>query len=133
MIEILSAHDELAVEALRAAPLQNDLVKGIAVLRRDRLPSLPNVPTSYEQGMELDAATWFGFFAPKGTPAAAIKKLRDATVTAMETPAVEEQLANNGTYVVPPEHRTTEYLQSIIGSEIEKNAAPLKAAGMSID
>jgi hypothetical protein len=37
------------------------------------------------------------------------------------------------TYVVPPEKRTTEYLESIIGPEIEKNGAPIKAAGMSVE
>ena len=51
----------------------------------------------------------------------------------METQSVQDQLATNGTYVVPPEHRSTAYLQSIIGPEIEKNGAPLKAAGMSIE
>jgi hypothetical protein len=51
----------------------------------------------------------------------------------METPEVQEQLAANGTYVVATEHRSTEYLQSIIVSEIEKNGAPLRAAGMSVD
>jgi hypothetical protein len=34
---------------------------------------------------------------------------------------------------VPPEHRSTAYCQSIIRPEIDKNAAPLKAAGMSIE
>ena len=63
-----------------AAPLQNDLIKGIAVFRHERLPSLPNVPTAFEQGMDFDASTWFGFFVPKGTPAAIIKKLHDASV-----------------------------------------------------
>jgi len=116
-----------------AGPLQNDLIKGIAAFRRERLPSLPNVPTAYEQGMDFEASTWFAFFVPKGTPAAIIKKLHDAAVAAMETPAVQEQLAANGTYVVAPDHRSTEYLQSIIVPEIEKNAAPLKAAGMSIE
>ena len=116
-----------------AAPLQSDLIKGIAVFRHERLPSVPNVPTSFEQGMDFDASTWFGFFVPKGTPAAIIKKLHDASVAAMETPSVQEQLATNGTYVVSPDKRSTEYLQSIIGPEIEKNGAPLKAAGISID
>ena len=46
---------------------------------------------------------------------------------------VQEQLASNSTYVVPPEKRTTEYLESIIGPEIEKNGAPIKAAGMSVE
>jgi hypothetical protein len=51
----------------------------------------------------------------------------------METPSVQEALVSTGTFVVPPEHRSTEYLQSIIGPEIEKNGAPLRAAGMSIE
>jgi hypothetical protein len=51
----------------------------------------------------------------------------------METPEVQERLAKNGTYVVAPERRSTEYFESIIDSEIEKNGAPIKAAGLSID
>jgi tripartite-type tricarboxylate transporter receptor subunit TctC len=115
-------------------PIQSNLIKGIAVWRHERLPSLPTLRTAFEQGMTaLEASTWFGFFLPKGTPAAIIKKLHDATVAAIETPSVQDQLLATGTFVVPPEHRTTEYLESIIGPEIEKNGAPLKAAGMSID
>jgi tripartite-type tricarboxylate transporter receptor subunit TctC len=115
-------------------PIQGNLVKAIAVFRRERLPSLPSLLTAYEQGMkDFEASTWFGFFFPKGTPASIVKKLHDATVTVMDMPAVQEQLVATGTFVVPPEHRSTEYLQSIIGPEIERNGAPLKAAGMSID
>jgi tripartite-type tricarboxylate transporter receptor subunit TctC len=116
-----------------AAPIQNDQIKGIAALRRERLPSLPNVPTSYEQGMELEASTWFGFLVPKATPSAIVRKLHDATVMAMQTPSVQEQLATNGTYVVAPEKQSTEYFESMIAPEIEKNAGPLLAAGMSVD
>jgi tripartite-type tricarboxylate transporter receptor subunit TctC len=114
-------------------PVRAGLVKAIAMLSHERLPSLPNVPTTFEQGMPFAASTWFGFFLPKGTPAAIIKKLHDATATAINTPAVQAQLAATGTFVVPPEHQTIEYLQSIIGPEIEKNGEPLKAAGMSIE
>src|SRR5215469_2548013 len=116
-----------------AGPLQSDLIKGLAVFRDERLGALPGVPTAKEQGMELEASTWFGFFVPKATPAAIIKKLHDATVAAMTTPWVQEQLAKNGTYVVPPEHRSTAYFENIIGPEIEKNAGPLLEAGMSVD
>ena len=114
-------------------PVQAGLVKAIAMLSRKRLPSLPDVRTTFEQGMNFEASTWFAFFVPKGTPAAVIKKLHDATAAAINTPAVQERLAATGTFVVPPEHQTTEYLQSIIVPEIEKNGAPLKAAGMSIE
>jgi tripartite-type tricarboxylate transporter receptor subunit TctC len=114
-------------------PIQGHLVKGLAVFRRERLPSLPSLPTASEQGMDFEASTWFAFFFPKGTPDAIIKKLHDATVTAMEMPVLQDQLAATGTFVVPAERRSTAYLQSIIGPEIEKNGAPLKAAGMSIE
>jgi len=116
-----------------AGPLQNNLIKGIAAFRHQRLPSLPNQPTANEQGMDFDASTWFGFLVPRATPAAIVKKLHDASVAAMETPSVREQLAVNGTYVVAPEKRSTEYFQSMIVPEIEKNAAPLIAAGMSVE
>ena len=114
-------------------PVQAGLVKPITMLSRKRLPSLPDLPTTFEQGMNFEASTWFGFFVPKGTPAPIIKKLHDATFAAINTPAVEKQLEATGTFVVPPEHQTTEYFQSIIGPEIEKNGAPLKAAGLSIE
>jgi tripartite-type tricarboxylate transporter receptor subunit TctC len=114
-------------------PVQAGLVKGIAMLSRKRLSSLPAVATAYEQGMNFEASTWFGFFMPKGTPRAIIKKLHDATAAAINTPAVQEQLAATGTFVVAPEHQSTEYLESIIVPEIEKNGAPLRAAGMSIE
>lgn len=116
-----------------AAPLQNKLVKGIAVFRHERLPSVPNLQTSFEQGVNFEGSTWFAFFAPKGTPPETVKKLHDASVAAMETPSVQKQLAINGTYVVSPERRSTAYLQGIIDPEIEKNGAPLKAAGVSIE
>ncbi len=114
-------------------PVQAGLVKPIAMLSPKRLPSLPDLPTADEQGMQFEASTWFAFFVPSGTPAPIIKKLRDATAAAINTPAVQERLAGTGTFVVPPEHQTTEYLESIIGPEIEKNGAPLKAAGLSIE
>jgi tripartite-type tricarboxylate transporter receptor subunit TctC len=116
-----------------AAPLQEGLVKGIAVFTHDRMPSLPDLPTAYEQGVNFEGTTWSGFLAPKATPPEIVKKLHDASLAAMETAEVQDELAKNGTYVVAPERRSTEYFESIIEPEIEKNGAPLKAAGVSVD
>ena len=135
MQDLIGGHFDYfcTISGTAAAPLRNGLVKGIAVFRRERLLSVSNVPTSFEQGIDFEGSTWFGFFAPKATPPAIIKKLRDASVAAMETPSVQEQLAGNGTYMVSPERRSTAYFESFIGPEIEKNGAPLKAAGVSVD
>jgi tripartite-type tricarboxylate transporter receptor subunit TctC len=124
----------MTLSATAVPPLQGNLVKGIAVFRHERLPSLASLPTAHEQGMDdFEPSTWFAFFYPKGTPDTIIKKLHDATVAAMDTPSVQEQLVATGTFVVPSERRSSEYLGSIITPEIEKNGAPIKAAGLSID
>jgi len=135
MQDLIAGHFDYfcTISGTASAPLQNNLVKGIAVFRHERLPSVPNVATSFEQGIDFEGSTWFGFLAPKATPAAIVKKLHDASVAAMETPSVQQQLAANGTYVVAPERRSTAYFETFIGGEIEKNAAPLKAAGVSVD
>jgi tripartite-type tricarboxylate transporter receptor subunit TctC len=117
-----------------ASQIEGKLVKPIANLSRERSSMLPALATAQEQGLkDFDASTWFGFFVPQNTPAAVIQKLHDATVEAMDTPSVQERLKEVGAMTVAPERRSPQYLQKFVASEIEKNAAPLKAAGISMD
>src|SRR6185503_9121480 len=118
-----------------AVPLiESKTVKAIAVLTRDRAPMLPDVKSSWEQGFkDLEASTWFGFMVPKGTPEPVIKRLHDATVTAMEDKEVQQQMMNAGAIVVPPDRRSTEFFKAYVPKEIEKNAAPIRAAGLSME
>jgi tripartite-type tricarboxylate transporter receptor subunit TctC len=51
-------------------------VKPIAVLTKERSAVLPDVPTAIEQGFDVEAYTWNGFFLPKGTPEPIVQKLR---------------------------------------------------------
>jgi tripartite-type tricarboxylate transporter receptor subunit TctC len=122
------------LSATAVPPIQSKLVKGIGVFTPYRLPSLPDLATARDQGMtDFEATTWFAFMAPKRTPAPIIRKLHDATIAAMETPAVQKQLLDTGTFVVAPERRSTEFLQNFVVTEIEKNGAPIKAAGISME
>src|SRR5215470_6481401 len=114
--------------------IESNLVKPIAILTRDRAPFLPNLASGQEQGLkDFEASTWFAFFVPKQTPAPVIQRLHDATVEAMDTPAVQERLKEAGAIVVAPERRSPEYLQRFVVSEIEKNAKPIKAAGIAME
>jgi tripartite-type tricarboxylate transporter receptor subunit TctC len=95
---------------------------------------LPDLATAQEQGLkDFEASTWFGFFFPKGTPEAIIRKLYEATVATIDTPAVVERLKEVGAIPVASERRSPDYLRSFAASEIAKNAAPIKAAGIVID
>jgi tripartite-type tricarboxylate transporter receptor subunit TctC len=109
------------------------LIKAIAILSRDRSGMLPDLPSAREQGLDFEATTWFGFFVPKGTPEPIIQKLHDATVAAMDTLSVQERLNEVGAVIVAPERRSPAYLQNFVLSEIEKNAAPIRAAGLAMD
>ncbi len=120
--------------ATAVPPIESKLIKAIAVFTRERAPMLQNVPSAREQGFtDFEASAWFGFFLPKGTPAPIVQRLHDATIEAMETPAVQQQLLTSGAIVVPPERRSTDYLKKFMVSEIEKNAAPIRAAGISME
>ncbi len=120
--------------ATAVPPIESKLIKPIAVFTRERAPMLQNVPSAREQGFtDFEASTWFGFFLPKGTPAPIVQRLHDATIEAMETPAVQQQLLTSGAIVVTPERRSTDYLRKFMVSEIEKNAAPIRAAGISME
>jgi tripartite-type tricarboxylate transporter receptor subunit TctC len=113
--------------------IEGQLVKAIAILSRDRSSMLPELASAQEQGLNFEASTWFGFFFPKGTPEPIIQRLHDATVAAMDTPSVQERLKEVGAVTVVPERRSPGYLQKFVTSEIEKNAAPIKAAGIAMD
>ncbi|MBX3554462.1 MAG: tripartite tricarboxylate transporter substrate binding protein BugD [Pseudolabrys sp.] len=108
-------------------------VKAIAMLTKERSPVLKNVPTAKEQGHDIEAYTWNALFLPKGVPADVVKKINEAIVGTINTPAVREKLTNLGANVVSSKEATPEYLASFVKSEIEKWAAPIKASGVTAD
>ena len=127
--------DYFCPAAAVAAPLMKDnLAKAIAIFSRDRSPILPDLASAHEQGLaDFEADGWNAVFMPKHTPAAIVRKLHEATVAAMNTPSVQERLKTIGVTAVAPERRSSEYLQRFVASEIEKWAAAIKAAGVTLD
>ena len=72
-------------------------LRALAVAASERHFALPDVPTFAELGFKgVEAATWAGMFAPKGTPSAILDELRAANAKALADPKVEQALRNNG-------------------------------------
>jgi tripartite-type tricarboxylate transporter receptor subunit TctC len=116
------------------AQIQNKNVKAIAILTRNRSPSLPALASAHEQGLiNFAASNWFALFLPKGTPVMIVQKLSAATLATMNTPAVQVRMQEIGADLVAPERRSPDYLREFVESEIEKWAAPIKASGASIN
>jgi len=109
-------------------------VKALAIFDKARSPALPDLPTAAEQGTaKLEAYTWNALFLPKGTPEPIVKKLNAAAVEAMKSPAVRDRLSGLGAQIASDDRMTPAYLGTFLKSEIEKWAAPIKAAGVQVD
>lgn len=113
--------------------IDSGAVKALAIMTSERSPVLPNLPTAAEQGTPVEAYTWNAIFLPKNTPSGIVAKLNEATVQAIETPAVRERLQGLGAKLVGPDRRSPDYLGKFVQSEIAKWAGPIKASGASMD
>jgi tripartite-type tricarboxylate transporter receptor subunit TctC len=79
--------------------IQTGKVKALVVLRngKERVPSLPTVPTSEEAGISnLEVAAWYGILAPAGTPRDIVDRLNAEWVRSEAMPDTREQLQNAG-------------------------------------
>ena len=104
-------------------------VKALAIAAKKRSPLLPDVPTSYEQGLpEFDCAPFYAVFAPKGTPQAIIDKLADALNKGLSEEAVQKRLAALGAEIAEPDRRGPKALAALVKSEVDRLAPILKAA-----
>lgn len=72
-------------------------LRPIAVSSLKRSRAMPEVPTVVEKGFpNFEAGSWFGFFAPKGTPEAVITAVNKTVNEMLSIPAVEQQMVAQG-------------------------------------
>ena len=103
-------------------------VKTLGVSQLKRSPLLPEVPTMDEAGLKgFESNTYFGVFAPAGTPAAIVQKLNAEINKALQAADFRERLASNG---AEPVGGTPEQFARVIDSEAVKYAAVIKRAGI---
>jgi tripartite-type tricarboxylate transporter receptor subunit TctC len=103
----------------------------LAVTSKERLSSLPQVPTTAEAGYpKVNATSWFAVFAPKGTDAKVVAKLNGAIRTVLETPDVKAKLEGAGNSV---RIETPEQFKDTVKANRLKWAEVVKAANITID
>jgi tripartite-type tricarboxylate transporter receptor subunit TctC len=108
--------------------VQAGTVKALAVTGHDRWPDLPDVPTLAEAGYpEAAAETWQGFFAPAGTPQAAIDRIAKATIEILRRPDIREKYRRAGFGVTA---RGPQELRDRLAEEFPKWKAVIDKAGL---
>ena len=73
-------------------------IKPIAIAGDRRLAELPDVPTAAESGINLDLPSWFGLFAPKGTPQPIVAKISGEVAKALREPETEQKMMRLGLF-----------------------------------
>jgi tripartite-type tricarboxylate transporter receptor subunit TctC len=82
--------------------IRSGRLKALAVTSASRAPTLPEVPTSAEAGYaNVTSDNWYGLVMPAATPAEIQKRVHDAAVAALRSPAVAEQFAKVGGVASP--------------------------------
>jgi tripartite-type tricarboxylate transporter receptor subunit TctC len=111
--------------------VRNGTVKAIAVMARNRVNSLPSVPTIDEAGAAgLYASEWAGLWAPAKTPIADIEELNRAVVKAFADPSVRSQITSFGAELPPRERQSPAALTADHKAEIDRWWPILRAANI---
>jgi tripartite-type tricarboxylate transporter receptor subunit TctC len=106
-------------------------VKGFAVTASSRLAAAPDIPTVVEAGFpRLEMTSWYGLWAPKGTPSEMVTRLNEALVGGLAEPGARSRLAGLGQQIYPREQQRPEALRAHHRSETEKWWPILKDANI---
>ncbi len=114
-----------------AAHIKGGRIKALAVASNKRAPGFPDVPTSTEGGVPTyQVATWYGLWAPKGTPAAIVEQMQAEMRKAFATP--ELQATWNGLGTDMPNVYGADFGR-FVTSETKRWAEVVKASGAKMD
>jgi tripartite-type tricarboxylate transporter receptor subunit TctC len=115
-----------------AMPLiQAGRLRALAVFSSERLPSLPDVPTIKEAGIDnSEVTTWYGMLAPAGTPRAIINRLNAEWIKIAAMPDTVEKMQNAGFDTMSS---TPEEFAELIKTEVARWAKVIKEANVRID
>ena len=113
------------------AHIKSGGLAAIAVSSVKRSRSMPDVPTVAESGFPgFEAGSWFGIFAPRGTPAEVIATLNKATNEIIAEKAIEARMVDEG---ADPTGGTPEKFGAFVKGEYEKWRTVVRDSGAVVD
>jgi len=100
MMDVLAGNVDLMVSSVPSAigQIKSGKLRTLAVTSARRSSSLPDAPTVAElgYGKDFDVSTWYGLFAPAGTPAEVVNKLNAEVNKLLAKPGVQAAIQAQG-------------------------------------
>nr|WP_305123412.1 tripartite tricarboxylate transporter substrate binding protein [Roseomonas sp. GC11] len=128
LLDVSAGNAHVMIDAtfalLQAA--RNGQVHPIGITTRERSALAPDIPTMIEAGLpDFEFYSWYGVWAPKGTPSAICTALNGVLTESMRDADAAERLR---TLVVEPVAQTVPEMQAYIEEEVKRNTMLLRVA-----
>ena len=126
--DLVAGHVDASVVSLQSSAqfVNAGRLKMLAVMSEQRSPAFPNVPTLKELGhRNLVVETWYGVFAPAGTPAAIVEQLNRTLNELLQLPDVREAFSKQG---LIPAGGPPRRLSDLVALEISRWARVVESA-----
>jgi len=133
MIDLIGGHVQAMISATQTAhsSVQAGRLRVLAVMSPERSPAYPDAPTVKELGLaQVEVETWYGAFAPAGTPAPVVSKINSELNALLKLPEIRELLAKQG---MTPRGGSPERFGSMVRAELVRWDRVVKAAKIRAD
>ncbi|MDH7796883.1 MULTISPECIES: tripartite tricarboxylate transporter substrate binding protein [unclassified Beijerinckia] len=133
MQDLVAGHIELEFDGLgSSAPhIASGALRALAVASAQRSPAFPDVPTAAEAGVPgYEVSTWYGMFAPKGTPPDVLIHMTKELRTAFGNPMIKDAWARNGSDI--PNLYGADF-GTFVSSEVKRWGKVVQDAGIKLD
>jgi len=121
--DVMAGHLDYMVESTTTAVryVNSGMVKGVVVLRPNRIKALPDVPSAGESGFpDLQFDIWNMVLVPKGTPAPIVAQLSEAFRQAIASPEVQAKYEASGIEMPSAEQQTAAGAKALLNKEVAR-------------
>jgi len=133
LTDLIGGQVQLIFDSMPSAMphVKSGKIRALAVTTAKRSPTVPDLPTIAESGVPgFDISTWYGVWAPAGTPKDIVNKVSAEIAKALQQPAVRERLAALG---AEPVGNTPEEFAAYCQSELAKWSKIVRESGARAD
>jgi tripartite-type tricarboxylate transporter receptor subunit TctC len=131
--DLISGQVDMMFDGLgsSAAHIKGGRIRALAVAAEQRAPGFPDVPTAKEMGLpQYQVATWYGLWAPKGTPREIVERLQAELQKALNAPEIKDTWTGLG---AETPQLYGEAFGRFVHGELQRWAEVVKASGAKLD
>jgi len=131
--DLISGSADLMFDGLGSSAnhIKGGRIKALMVSGNKRSPAFPDVPAASEVGLpDYTVTTWYGLWAPKGTPADVQARIADEVRKAVQTDELKQVWASQGAEFP---NLTQQQFAGFIDTEVKRWAQVVKTANVKAD